>query len=189
MANKAAMLPADAIRFGWLAMAATFAAGCSFAPKLELPATPLAESYKEPAPWTPAAPADRLPRDAWWHGFGDAELDRLQEQLVRHSPDLQAALARYQQAKAFADQLRSGLFPSLSLTGDAARARQSQSNPPAGQSSPRYYNAYAAGVEATYEVDLWARVRNDVNAGDLQARAAAADLESARLSLQAQLAD
>jgi NodT family efflux transporter outer membrane factor (OMF) lipoprotein len=170
-------------------VAALALAGCSLAPKLQLPEIPVADSYKEPAPWTQAAPADRLPRDAWWQPFGDAELDRLQAQLVKNSPDLQAALARYQQAKAFADQLRSGLFPSFALHADGARARQSETNPPAGQSFPRYYNAYGAGIEATYEVDLWGRVRNDVTAGRLEASAAEADLQSARLSLQAQLAD
>ena len=164
-------------------------AGCSLAPKLELPDVPVAESYKEPAPWTQAAPADRLPRDAWWQPYGDQELNRLQAQLVRNSPDLQAALARYQQAKAFADQLRSGLFPSLGLRADGMRARQSETSPPAGQSSLRYYDSYGVGVEAAYEVDLWGRVRNDVSAGRFEASAAAADLESARLSLQAQLAD
>ncbi|HEY0940686.1 MAG TPA: efflux transporter outer membrane subunit [Steroidobacter sp.] len=163
--------------------------GCSLAPKLELPEVPLAESYKEPAPWTQAVPADGLPRDAWWHAYGDEDLNRLQARLVEHSPDLQAALARYQQAQAFAAQLRSGLFPSFALRADGIRARQSETRPPAGQSSPRYYNAYGAGVEATYEVDLWGRVRNDVSAGRLGASAVAADLQSARLSLQAQLAD
>jgi len=170
-------------------VAALALAGCSLAPKLELPEVPVAEAYKEPAPWTAAAPADRLPRDGWWQPYGDPDLDRLQTQLVRNSPDLQAALARYQQAKAFADQLRSGLFPSFALRADGARVRQSETSPPAGRSSPRYYNSYGAGVEASYEVDLWGRVRNDVNAGRLEASAAAADLESARLSLQAQLAD
>jgi NodT family efflux transporter outer membrane factor (OMF) lipoprotein len=170
-------------------VAALTLAGCSLAPKLELPNVPVADAYKEPAPWTQAAPADRLPRDGWWQPYGDEELNRLQAQLVQNSPDLQAALARYQQAKAFADQLRSGLFPSLGLRADGVRARQSETNPPAGQSSPRYYNSYGAGVEAIYEVDLWGRVRNDVTAGRLEASAAAADLESARLSLQAQLAD
>jgi NodT family efflux transporter outer membrane factor (OMF) lipoprotein len=173
---------------GALAVALTLA-GCSLAPKLELPAVPVAETYKEPAPWTQAAPADRLPRDAWWLLYGDEELNRLQAQLVQNSPDLQAALARYQQAKAYADQLRSGLFPSFGVRADGARIRQSETRPPAGQATPRYYNSYAAGLEATYEVDLWGRVRNDVNAGRLEASAAAADLESARLSLQAQLAD
>lgn len=180
---------ADA-RGGALALIAALSlSGCSFAPPLELPEVPVADSYKEPAPWIEAAPADELPRDAWWEAYGDAELNRLQAQLGRSSPDLQAALARYQQAKAFSDQLRSGLFPSLGLRADGIRARQSVTSPPAGRSSPRYYNSYGAGVEAIYEVDLWGRVRNDVNAGRLQASAVAADLESARLSLQAQLAD
>ena len=179
----------DGSRGCLLAIAIATLAGCSLAPTFELPEVPIADSYKEPAPWTPATPADRLPRDSWWQPYGDAELNQLQARLVQNSPDLNAALARYQQAKAYADQLRSGLFPSLFLRGDGTRARQSENNPPAGAASPRYYNAYAAGVEATYEVDLWGRVRNDVNAGNLQASAAAADLESARLSLQAQLAD
>ncbi len=112
-----------------------------------------------------------MPRDAWWLLYGDEELNRLQTQLVQNSPDLQAALARYQQAKAYADQLRSGLFPSLGVRADGARVRQSETRPPAGQAAPRYYNSYAAGVEATYEVDLWGRVRNDVNAGRLEASA------------------
>ena len=170
-------------------LAALALAGCSLAPKLELPEVPIADAYKEPAPWIQAAPADRLPRDGWWQPYGDPELDRLQTQLVQNSPDLRAALARYQQAKAYADQLRSGLFPSFALRADGVRARQSETSPPAGRASPRHFNSYGAGVEATYEVDLWARVRNDVNAGRLEASAAAADLESARLSLQAQLAD
>lgn len=170
-------------------VAALALAGCSFAPPLKLPEVPVADAYKEPAPWAQASPADRLPRDSWWQPYGDQELNRLQAQLLQNSPDLQAALARYQQAKAFADQLRSGLFPSFSLSSDGARARQSETSPPAGRASPRYYNSYGAAVEATYEVDLWGRVRNEVSAGRLEANAAAADLESARLSLQAQLAD
>lgn len=170
-------------------VAALALAGCSLAPKLELPEVPVADSYKEQAPWTQAEPADRLPRDAWWQAYGDAGLNDLQARLIQNSPDLQAALARYSQAKAFADQLRSGLFPSLGLRTDGVRARQSETSPPAGQAAPRYYNAYGAGIEATYEVDLWGRVRNDVSAGNLEASAAAADLESLRLSLQAQLAD
>jgi NodT family efflux transporter outer membrane factor (OMF) lipoprotein len=172
----------------WSTLIATLTA-CSLAPPLELPAVPIAAAYKEQAPWTPAAPADTLPRDAWWTLYGDGELDRLQTQLITNSPDLAAALARYEQARAFADQLRSGLFPTLFLRGDAQRGRQSESGPTAGVATPSHYNAYALGVGAQYEIDLWGRVRGSVNAGDLQAQASAADLESARLSLHAQLAD
>lgn len=162
---------------------------CSMAPRLELPEVDVAQTYKEMGPWVTAAPADTLPRDAWWQQFGDPELDRLQSQLTAGSPDLAAALARYEQSRAFAQQLRSPLWPSVVLRGDAQRARESETRPPAGIGIPTHYNAYSTGVEAQYEIDLWGRVRNTVRAGALEAKAAAADLESARLSLQAELAD
>lgn len=162
---------------------------CSLAPPLQLPEVPLAAQYKEQAPWTAAAPADQLPREQWWQLYGDAELDRLQQQLQAHSPDLAAALARYEQARGYRDQLRSGLFPQVGLDAAASRSRQSETRPPAGAATPRYFDAYAVGATASYELDLWGRVRDGVAAGEHSAAAAAADLESARLSLQAELAD
>ncbi|HEY4367337.1 MAG TPA: efflux transporter outer membrane subunit [Steroidobacteraceae bacterium] len=170
-------------------VAAIAFSGCSLAPRLELPEVPTAASYKEPAPWTKAEPADTLPRDAWWSLYADTELDQLQQRLIANSPDLAAALARYNQARAFGDQLHSGLLPSLALSGSGQRSRQSETAPPTGAATPTFYNSYGLGVEADYELDLWGRVRNTVAAGDLSVRAAAADLESARLSLQAQLTD
>lgn len=171
------------------AAAAVLLGGCSTAPKLTMPDVPVAPTYKETAPWTPAQPADGLPRGNWWTMFGDADLNDLQTRLLQHSPDLAAALARYNQAKAFSDQLRSGLFPSLVLGANAQRDRQSNTRPLRGLAQPNDYNSFTAGVEIDYEFDLWGRVRNEVNAGRAQAQAVAADLESARLSLQAQLAD
>lgn len=182
--NKAA-----SYRTALAAAFATLLAGCSLAPPLVMPDVPVAETYKEQAPWTPATPADRLPRDAWWTLYGDAELDRLQRELVDASPDLAAALARYEQAQAYGDQQRAGLFPSLGLGTDASRERQSATRPPTGSASPRFFESYNLGLSATYELDLWGRVRNTVSAGEYTTQAAAADLESARLSLQAQLAD
>jgi NodT family efflux transporter outer membrane factor (OMF) lipoprotein len=156
--------------------------GCSFAPRLEVPDVPTAAAYKEAAPWTTANPADTLPRDAWWTLYGDAQLDALQARLLENSPDLAAALARFQQAKAFTDQLRSGLYPTLAGTASARRIRQPGS-------APDTYGLRTLGVEADYELDLWGRIRNQVAAGSAEEQAAQADLESARLSLQAQLAD
>ncbi len=172
-----------------LACAFSALAGCSLQPPLHVPETPIAEQYKEQAPWTVAAPADALPRDTWWTVYDDPQLNDLQHALIANSPDLAAALARYNQAKAFSDQVRSDYLPSVSATSEAQRARQSATNPPTGQADPTMYNAYSLGVEAAYELDLWGRVRSSVAAGNLSAQAAAADLESARLSLQAQLAD
>ena len=163
--------------------------GCSMAPKLMMPEVPVAATYKEVAPWAPAQPADGLSRGDWWTMFGDPELNALQTRLLQHSPDLAAALARYHQAKAYSDQLRSGLFPSLILGANAQRDRQSDMRPLRGVGSPTNYNSFTVGVQVDYELDLWGRIRNEVTAGREQAGASAADLESARLSLQAQLAD
>jgi NodT family efflux transporter outer membrane factor (OMF) lipoprotein len=173
-----------------LALACALGA-CSFAPPLKIPEVPLADTYKEASPWTPARPSDNLPRDTWWTLYGDAELDALQARLIENSPDLAAALAHYQQAKAISDQIRSGLFPTLIGGANAQRARQSETKPlrVLGPTSPNEYNSFTLGVEADYEFDLWGRIRNQVAAGSAAERAAHADLESARLSMQAQLAD
>lgn len=166
-------------------------AGCSLAPTLKLPDVPVAQSYREEAPWTQAQPADQIRRDAWWTLYGDRELDGLQARLVANSPDLAAALARYQQSQAISDQLRSGLFPTLFGTSNAQRDRQSEAKPlrVPGPNSPNTYGSYTVGAELDYEFDLWGRIRNQVSSANASAEAAGLDLESARLSLQAQLAD
>jgi NodT family efflux transporter outer membrane factor (OMF) lipoprotein len=170
---------------------AALVGGCSLAPALKMPEIPTADTYKEIAPWGRAQPADHLPRDAWWTLYGDLQLNQLQEKLVASNPDLAAALASYNQARAVSDQLRSGLFPSIAGSLDIQRNRQSDNRPLAGPpgSSPTYYNSNTLAAQASYEIDLWGRIRNEVAAGDAQAAAAASDLENARLSLLAQLAD
>lgn len=167
------------------------AAGCSFAPPLQIPEVTVADSYKERAPWTTAQPADNLPRDAWWTLYRDDELNTLQKRLIEKSPDLAAALARYQQARAINDQIRSGLFPTITGSANAQRDRQSETRPlrVLGPTSPNYYSSYTVSAEADYELDLWGRIRNQVESGNAERQAAQADLESARLSLHAQLAD
>ena len=115
---------------------------CSLAPPLSIPDVPMAAGYKEAAPWTAARPADALPREAWWTMYGDGELDALQATLVRNSPDLAAALARYQQAQAVADQARSGLLPTVSGNANVQRIRQSELRPlrVLGPTSPDQYS-------------------------------------------------
>ncbi|MDE2370409.1 MAG: efflux transporter outer membrane subunit [Burkholderiales bacterium] len=166
-------------------------AACSPAPVLKLPPVPLAVAYKEAAPWTAAQPADALPRAAWWTLYGDAELDGLQQRLIEHSADLAAALARYQQSRAVTDQIRAAQTPTLGGSLNMQRDRQAELRPlrVLGPLSPDRYAQNTLGVDLEYEVDVWGRVRSAVAAGVANERAAQADLESARLALQAQLAD
>jgi NodT family efflux transporter outer membrane factor (OMF) lipoprotein len=163
--------------------------GCSFAPHMQTPAVPVAGAYKELGPWVTAEPADQLPREAWWSAYGDQDLNTLQQRLLANSPDLAAALARYRQAQAAAAQLNSGLFPNVNANASVQRNHESLNTPLQHLSVPLDYESDVVGLQAFYELDLWGRVRNTVAAGKAQAAASAADLETARLSLQAQLAD
>ena len=169
--------------------AAAMLSGCALAPPLKIPAVPTAAAYKEAGPWIPAQPADGLSRGDWWKLYGDPDLNALQMRLIEHSPDLAAALSRYDQAKAVSDQMRSGMFPSLALGADTERDGLSNMRPLRPANSSNNYNSFTVGVQANYELDLWGRIRNEVTAARAEAQAYQADLESARLSLQAQLAD
>lgn len=172
-----------------LLVSSLFISACSLAPELKTPEVSIAPSYKETAPWMPARPADELSRGPWWMLFYDPQLNELEQRLTVNNPDLAAAVAHYKQAQAYSDQLRSGLFPSLTGMANAQRNRQSDNKPLRGSSGNSEYSSYTIGVQVDYEVDLWQRVGNQVTAGKATADAAQADLESARLSLQAQLAE
>jgi NodT family efflux transporter outer membrane factor (OMF) lipoprotein len=164
---------------------------CTQTPLLKVPVVPMAGAFKEAGPWSAAKPADHLPRQAWWTLYADADLNALQQRLIANSPDLAAALARYQQSQASTEQIRASQFPTLSASLNTQGDRQSQQRPlrVLGPSSPDYYKSTTLGFDISYEVDLWGRVNQLVAAGLAQDQAAQADLESARLILQAQLAD
>ena len=173
-----------------VALAATLAlGGCSLAPTYQVPAMNIPANFKEAAPWTDAQPADALPRGAWWSLYGDARLSELETRLDANSPDLAAALALYGQAKAFEDQAKAGLWPTLSGLFGLSENRQSDTRPLRGGGQPDIYGADTVGLQADYEVDLWGKVRNEVASAKAETQAAAGDLASARLSLQIQLAD
>lgn len=162
--------------------------GCSTEPAFKTPEVAVSEHYKETAPWMLAQPADELPRGAWWKLYHDAVLDTLEDQLIANNPDLSAAVAHYAQAEAYSNQLRASLYPSLDGSTSAQRISQSNNKALRGSTSPREYNDFSVGVQASYELDLWGRVRNLVASGTATAAAQKADLASTRLSLQAELA-
>ena len=166
---------------------------CSLAPAYKQPDIgPLPESFAgqtREGIWAPAHPVDDAPRGPWWAVYRSDKLDELEHKLDAANPSLAVALARYDAATAFEQQLRSGLFPQLGLAGSATRNRQSDNRPLRGSHQPNEYSADTVGFGASYELDLWGRVRNEVAVGKADEAAAAASLASARLSLEAQLAD
>ncbi|MBS0333445.1 MAG: efflux transporter outer membrane subunit [Proteobacteria bacterium] len=176
------------------AMAAALLAGaalsaCSLAPPYQPPQVSVPPAFKEQGPWTEATPQDQIRRGAWWQAYGDPQLDKLEAQLEGSSPTLAEALARYDTYRALARQAQAAEYPILGAGAQITRNRQSNNRPLRGSNQPDIYSGDTAGLSADYELDLWGRVRNAVAAGRADAQASAADLESIRLSLEAQLAD
>ncbi|WP_290867362.1 efflux transporter outer membrane subunit [Aquabacterium sp.] len=153
-------------------------------PRVEVP-----PAYKGAA--TPASRDESRISLNWWELYGDEELNRHQAELLERSPDLASALARHEQAQAAMSAVRSTQAPTVGVGLGAQRLRQSELRPlrVLGPNSPDRYNSATAELDLSYEVDLWGRVRQRVAAGEAELRAADADLQGARLSLQAQLAD
>ncbi len=163
--------------------------GCSLAPVYHTPVVAGQDDAWKDSPWQPAQPAEELPRGAWWQVYQDPVLDDLEAQVEQANPNLASALARYDQARAYLNQLGSGLYPSIDAGASLTQNRQSDNRPLRGANQPNDYTANTVGVGANYKLDLWGRVRNLVESGKALAQASAADVQSVRLALQAQLAD
>ena len=163
-------------------------AACSMAPSYAPPAVAIAPAYKESGLWVEARPSDALPRSAWWSAFQDPLLDDLEGRVNTANPTLAAALAAYDQARALAAQVNANLVPTITAVGGGAYNRQSDHRPLRGSGQPDEYAANTIGAQIDYEFDFWGRIRNQIAAVGAQAQATAADLATAQLSLQAELA-
>ncbi|EJL30643.1 efflux transporter outer membrane subunit [Novosphingobium sp. AP12] len=161
---------------------------CSMTPDYQPPQIAAPAQFKEVAGWTAATPLDDEARGAWWNAFNDPVLSDLEQRAVPASPTLAAALARYDAARAAARVEESDLYPQAGVRADASRERVSAGRP-LSTGSAREYSDYVVGGSIAYELDLWGRIRNQVRAATAEAQASEADLASARLSLQAAVAD
>ncbi|MFC0307163.1 efflux transporter outer membrane subunit [Rhizorhabdus histidinilytica] len=171
-----------------LALALAMMAGCSMAPAYRPPQTPAPQGFKEVEGWTAATPMDAAPRGDWWTAFDDPVLDDLIRRAAQASPTLEAALARYNQARAAARIESADLFPQIAAGADAGRQRVS-GNRFNGNGTAQTYSQYTVGATLDYELDLWGRIRNGAKAARADAEASGDDLASARLSLQTAVAD
>ena len=164
-------------------------------PKYKKPSAPVTPAYKEMDGWKTAQPSDHLPRGQWWTVFGDSELNALEEQIAAANQNLRIAEARLRQARALVRFNRAALFPTISASVGASSVRDSGNRPfltPNASTIPGIGHGASGdllfGLDMSYEIDLWGRVRRTVEAARHEAQATAADLETARLSLQAELA-
>lgn len=180
-------------------LAALLLSGCMVGPKYVKPNVPLAPNYKEAtaatsnfkedANWHPAQPADTVLRGDWWTIFDDPQLNELEPKVAAANQNLKAAEARFRQARALIQYNRSSLSPTVGVSPSAIGERESANRP--------YFNALNGSsstadtqlpLDLNYEIDLWGRIRHGVNAAREEAQASAADMQTAMLSLQAELA-
>jgi NodT family efflux transporter outer membrane factor (OMF) lipoprotein len=163
-----------------IATVALTLSACAVGPDYVRPQAAAPAHLKEAQGWQPARPADAVPRGAWWKVFGDADLDALMPQAAAANQNLAAAQARYRQATATSAQARAALFPTLGASASATRGSGSASAPTG--------TTDAVQLTASWELDLWGRVRRSVESGNASAEASAADLAAAQLSVQAAIA-
>jgi multidrug efflux system outer membrane protein len=165
-------------------------AGCNLAPTYDPPRTLLPDSYQGSGAFRVAEPQEALsPRGDWWTLFGDEQLNRLEEQLIRENPNLEAATEVYTQARDLAAAAQSHLYPWIGAQALVSDNRESAHHLFSTTNVPQQEASNVIGGVASWEPDFWGAIRNRAHAQKRLAQASAADLATARLSLEAELAN
>ena len=169
---------------------------CTIGPQYQRPEVRVPTAYKELPPasfkaadgWKVAQPNDDAPRGKWWEVFQDPELNALEEQVDISNQTLAVAEAQLRGARAAIGVARAALFPTVTGTASAIGAHQSENRPGVTNPSSETRADYLLSLDASYEFDVWGRIRRNIEASTASAQASAADLETARLSIHAELA-
>ena len=170
-------------------------AGCAVGPDYKKPDQ---EQDKVPvtwavqAPWRASEPSDAHDKGAWWERFGDPILNQLQQQALDNNQTLAAANARLAQARANVNSATAGELPQVGVTTRAGRLQISGNRPLTNYNAPNFSTVqsdFSIGLTASYEADLFGRVRRTVEGARASAQQSAADLENTRLILSADLAN
>jgi NodT family efflux transporter outer membrane factor (OMF) lipoprotein len=165
-------------------------AGCDLAPVYDPPHTLLPDSYQGSGAFRVAQPEDALSaRGDWWRLFGDEQLNRLEEQLIRENPNLEAAAEVYTQARDLAAEAQSRFYPQVGVQASVSDNRESEHHLFSSMNVPKEEASNVIGGVASWEPDFWGAIRNSAHAQKRLAQASAADLAAARLSLEAELAN
>lgn len=160
-------------------IAALLLAGCAIGPEYRQPEVATPAAFKEAEGWVAARPADAIERERWWSAFGDPLLDQLAARVAVSNQNVAAAVAAYAQARALVGERRAVLLPAVNLSGNASRTN--------------FTNVVTPGqrirfdLGATWEADVWGRLRRAAGGAEAGAQASAGDLATATLSAQGEL--
>ena len=184
-----------------LAVTSCLLAGCTVGPKYHTPTADTPAAYKELTPadykntegWKVAQPKDDALRGKWWEIFKDPQLNALEEKVNVSNQNIAAAAASFFAARALVKEARSQLFPRVTtnpaITVQRPSATLSSSKTEGSTSSAvGTFTDYTLPFDATWEPDLFGRIRNTIKSAAYGAQASAADLENTRLTVQADVA-
>jgi NodT family efflux transporter outer membrane factor (OMF) lipoprotein len=176
-------------------------AACAVGPDYKPAAAPVPTKFRELRGWKLAAPSDALDRGNWWSLYRDAKLDSLLRQVEVSNQTIAAQAAAYEQTRAVIREAQSALFPTLTATYNATRTRTGP-NAVSGQSGIGlgsgsgavsgghgiYTTTFVPELSASWDLDIWGKVRRQIEANTSAAQASKADLDNVKLSEQAMLA-
>jgi len=169
-------------------LVATLSACMVVGPDYVRPTVITPDAYKENDGWKVAQPKDDLIRGAWWEIFGDPQLNALAAQVSVSNQNLAAAEAQYREAQALVREARASYFPTATIGIGANRSSQSTTIGGGPTSQRTAVSDYSLALDVSWELDVWGRIRRSVESNQASAQASAGDLENARLSFQAALA-
>ena len=155
--------------------------GCSVGPDYTRPTVTVPSDFKELKGWREAQPRDQEIRTKWWEVFDDPILNTLIEQVNVSNQSIALSESQYRQALAQVQLARANYFPTLGAGASFTRSTT------AGNSYGTE-NQHEVSLSASWELDVWGKVRRQVEAGTATAEASFADLQAMRLSMQAELA-
>jgi NodT family efflux transporter outer membrane factor (OMF) lipoprotein len=158
--------------------------GCAVGPDYRKPETAVPQQWahvEDPGLSTGAAEVTR-----WWQTLNDPTLDSLIDRAVSANHDLQIATARVREARALRGVAAADQFPTIDASGAYSRVRESENVPLAG--AGQEFNLFLVGFDASWEVDLFGRVRRSVEAADAEAAAAEENRRDVLVTLLAEVA-
>jgi multidrug efflux system outer membrane protein len=165
--------------------------GCAVGPKYQKASVPTPPTWSAEAPWRAAEPKDGIPKGSWWSLYQDPVLDQLENQVMTSNQSIALAVSRVEQARDLARVQAAGFFPTLDAGASAQRQRLSGNRPVTGTNTstrPITQNSFQVPFQLNYEVDVFGRVRRNLEAANAQYHGSAADLENVRLIATSDLA-
>ena len=172
---------------------------CAVGPNYKPAAAPVPTRFKELKGWKLATPSDALTRGDWWSLYHDNKLDFLMRQVEMSNQTVAAQAAAYENARAVVREAQSALFPTLTANYNASRSRTGPDAGGAGSSAAAsalggrggggtYSTTFTPQLSGAWDLDVWGKVRREIEADTSAAQASAADLANVKLSEQAMLA-